>query len=81
MKYKGEYMGVDKIIITDWDSEQNDYTEIYEQFTIDTDIETIKHYLHLLDQEYPNTQFKVFKETWQGKSWSDYQEIKIDWNK
>jgi hypothetical protein len=80
MKYTGKYMGVDKIIITDWDKEQNDYTQIYEQLTIDTDIEIIKHCLHLLNQEHPDIEFVVFKETWQDNSWSDYETIKIDWN-
>jgi hypothetical protein len=81
MKYTGKYMGVDKVVITDWDREQNDYTQIYEQLTINTDIEIIKHYLHLLNQEYPDIEFMVFKETWQDNSWSDYETIKIDWNR
>jgi hypothetical protein len=81
MKYKGNYFGDDKIIITDWNKRENDYNQVFEQLTIDTDQKTIKRYLKTLMKNNPKITFKVFIETWQGNSWSDYQEIKIDWNK
>jgi hypothetical protein len=78
MEYNGQYMGVDKIIITNWSKKENDYSHIYKAFTIDTDLCYVKTHLNLLKKQYARVNFKVLKETWQDNSWSDYEDINID---
>jgi hypothetical protein len=76
MEYNGQYVGVDKIIITDWDKKENDFNNIYKTLTIDSDLISIKQQLDMLKTEYPSVKFKVLKETWVDNSWSDYEEVK-----
>lgn len=80
MKYYGEYFGVDKYVIVFWNKKDNDFDEIWEEFTLDTSMSELKHYVHLLSQEYPDKDIRVLKETWQGNDWSDYETIELDWS-
>jgi hypothetical protein len=77
MEYNGQYMGVDKILITNWIKKENDYSQVYKTLTIDTRIKDIKIHLSTLKKQYARVNFKVLKETWQGNSWSDYEDINI----
>jgi hypothetical protein len=81
MKYKGHYFGWKKIIVCFWDEQQNDWTEIVEMFNFKTPIKEIELFCKELKKKYPNETIKAFKETWQGKDWSDYETIKINWNR
>jgi hypothetical protein len=75
MEYNGQYMGVDKILITNWIKKENDYSQVYKTLTIDTSIKDIKIHLNTLKKQYARVNFKVLKETWQDNSWSDYEFI------
>jgi hypothetical protein len=77
MEYNGQYVGVDKIIIADWNKKEKDFNNIYKTLTIDSDLISIKQELDMLKTEYPSVKFKVLKETWVDNSWSDYEEVKI----
>ena len=77
MEYNGQYVGVDKIIITDWNKKENDFNNIYKTLTIDSDLISVKQELDMLKTEYPSVNFKVLRETWVDNSWSDYEEVKI----
>jgi hypothetical protein len=78
MEYKGQYMGVDKILITNWIKKENDYSQVYKTLTIDTSMKDIKIHLNTLKKQYARVNFKVLKETWQDDSWSDYEFIIVE---
>jgi len=75
MIYKGHYFGWKKIIVCFWNNEQDDWTQIIEMFNFKTPLQEIKDYVKRLKKRYPNETIKAFKETWQGKDWSDYETI------
>lgn len=74
----GNYMGVNKYIVVVWNKQEKDYQEVLEMFSLDElGLQEAKAYTLKARKQYSDTEIRLLKETWQGKSWSDYETIKV----